>query len=213
MTARAPRPTATAANAGLVLAAGILAVFGLYHSGSFGGHSTAASVGLCVLVYGGVAVWLGVCFRAEVGGFPEALTLGLQSLAPRLGGTGAVSLVILASSRELLEVVVRTRLRWAALLLLAACGYLLLELARRMRPLPPARRLALQWLDIASTALAHSTALALLAEGSLRKVLDSGGLDWTGFHWTQSAKIVAFVLSLGLVLHLLWPERSVTEPL
>ncbi len=136
--------------------------------------------------------------------------IATHSLIPRLAGAGAVGLVILASSQDLLNVVVTTQPWWLIGLLLTGYSYLLLEMARRVHPLPLLRRLALHALDIAATALSHSMALALLAEGALRRVLDGTG---GSYGWSAAASVVVFVFSIGLVVNLIWAEQPVTEPL
>ncbi len=202
-----------AANAHLVLAVAMLSAFVLHHANAFGDHRTLGAIVLCAVFYGGVAAALTASFRAKLGSAPEALAVALHSLVPRLAGAGAVGLVILASSGELLRVVVSTRPWWLVGLVLAGYAYLLLEMARRVHPFPPPRRLALHGLDVAATALAHSTALALLAEGSLRKVLAGGEGSHGPFSWSQSAAVAVFVFTIGLVVNLIWAEKPVTEPL
>jgi hypothetical protein len=195
------------------LLAGVLATFVLYRSGLFGRHPTPWAAAACLALYGAVVAVLGVAFRARLADRAEALTLALHSLVPRLAGAGAVGLVILASSQDLLRVVASTRPWWLAGLILAGYGYLLLEMARRVHPLPPPCRLALHGLDVAATALAHATALALLAEGGLRKVLAGGEGSYGPFSWSQSAAVAVFVFTIGLVVNLIWAEKPVTEPL
>jgi hypothetical protein len=148
-------------------------------------------------------------FRGKLSDRLEALATAVHSLIPRLAGAGAVGLVILASSQELLSAVLLTQPWWLIGLLLAGYGYLLLEMARRVHPLPRLRRLALHAFDISTTALAHSLTLVLLAEGVLRKALGGRAV----FGWSEAASAVVFVFSIGLVVNLIWAEQPVTEPL
>ncbi len=202
-----------APSAHLFLCTAMLAAFALHHANALSRHPTLWAVVLCVAVYGFVTAALTADFRAKLGSVPEALAVALHSLVPRLAGAGAVGLVILASSEELLRVVVGTRPSWLLGLLLAGYAYLLLEMARRIHPFPPPRRLLLLGLDVAATALAHALALALLAEGSLRKVLAGGEGSHGPFTCWQSAAVAVFIFTIGLVVNLIWAEKPVTEPL
>lgn len=192
---------------------GVVAVaFALRRFELLGSHETFYSLAFCGLAYAAVLTVLALSFkvRKKLPDGLEALTVATHSLIPRLAGAGAVGLIILASSQDLLKVVVGTKPWWLIGLLLAGYGYLLLEMTRRVHPLPRLRRLTLHALDIAVTALTHSMALALLAEGALRKVLDGAGGN---YGWSAAASVVVFVFSIGLVVNLIWADQPVTEPL
>lgn len=201
-------------NAHFFLLGAVVAVFVLRRWEWLGSRQTFWSLILCGTAYAAVLVLLARSFRARLSDSLEAFAVATHSLIPRLAGAGAVGLVILASSQELLNVVVDAKPGWLIALLFAGYGYLLLEMARRIHPLPRARRLALHGFDVATTALAHSMTLALLAEGGLRKVLaNSPGATADPLDWSQSLSVVVFVFSIGLVVNLIWAEQPVTEPL
>ena len=195
-------------NAHLFLLGGVVAVLALRQLEWLGADKTWGALLFCGFAYAAVLVVLAIAFSPD--GF-EAFAMATHSLIPRLAGAGAVGLVILASSGELLTAVLDTKPWWLLGLLIAGYGYLLLEMARRIHPLPRARRLILHGFDVATTAFAHSMTLALLAEGGLRRVLaDPAGKP---FSLWQSLSVVVFVFSIGLVVNLIWAEQPVTEPL
>ncbi len=201
-------------NAHALLAAAILVVLFFHLAGRLEPLPALSSVSLSLLIYSLVVAALGAGFRARVSDWPEAIALALHSLIPRLAGAGAVGLVILASSQELLRAVVETGWWWLVGLLLAGYGYLLLEMARRVYPSPPLPRLLCHGADIAATALAHSMTLALLAEGGLRRVLkNEPGEIADPFSCWELFSVVVFVFTIGLVVNLIWAEQPVTEPL
>lgn len=200
-------------NAHFLLLAAILGAFSLRRFEGLDPHQTLFALLLCGVAYLLTLTWLTRTFHPQLSDRLEALTLATHSLVPRLAGASAVGLVILASSQELLNVVVSTNWWWLPCLFLAGYGYLLLEMARRVHPLPRLRRLALHGADIAATALAHSMTLTLLAEGALRKVLDDTGGSHGPLSWSQSLSVVVFVFTIGLVVNLIWTEQPVTEPL
>lgn len=205
-----------ASNVHLLLALAVLALFLLRRSGLFEPRPTVWSVVLSVVIYSVAVASLAVPFRERLSkDSSEALILALHSLVPRLAGAGAVGLVILASSQELLRVVVATKPWWLIGLFLAGYCYLLLEMARRIHPLPRRRRLALLAFDISMIALSHSAALAMIAEGGLRRVLANteAGESFRLFTLGESANVVFFVFTIGLVVNLIWAEQPVTEPL
>jgi hypothetical protein len=166
-------------------------------------------VGLAYAVAVGVLAW---SFHGKLEGFLEPAVLALQSLLPRLAGASAVGLVLLTSSQGLLSLVVTT-LGWWRLALPLAAGYiyLLLEMARRVHPLPRLRRLALRGLDICATALCHGMALTLVAERGLRKIL--GAKSVGPFELQAAASVAVSIFIIGLVVNLIWAEKPVTEPL
>lgn len=200
-------------NAHLLLLAAVAGAFALRRLEGLGSQQTLGALLLCGAAYVVVLAWLTHTFHPRLSDRLEALTLATHSLVPRLAGASAVGLVILTSSQELLKVVVATNWWWLPCLLLAGYGYLLLEMARRVHPLPRLRRLALHGFDVAATALAHSMTLTLLAEGALRKVLLNDGGSYGPLTWCQSLSVVVFVFTIGLVVNLIWTEQPVTEPL
>lgn len=202
-----------AQKAHFLLLGAVLAVFVLRRLQWLGSHQTFWSLVLCGTAYAAVLILLARSFKARLSDRLEAFAVATHSLIPRLAGAGAVGLVILASSQELLKVVIGTNWWWLLGLLLAGYGYLLLEMAHRVHPAPPLSRLLFHGTDIAATALAHSMMLALLAEGALRKVLLNNGESHSPLDWSQSLSVVVFVFSIGLVVNLIWAEQPVTEPL
>lgn len=162
-------------------------------------------------VYAAIVVPLAIQFRRRLSSGAEATILALQSLVPRLAGAAAVGLVILASSEELLELVIEVRWPWLLLPLLGGFLYLVIEMARRVHPLPPLRRLALHGLDVWLIGLCHALALTLVAERGLRKILDAGGVG--PFAWQAALSVTVFLFAIGLIVNLIWAEQPITEPL
>lgn len=200
-------------HAHLLLLAAVVVVFVLRRKEWLGADKTWGALLFCGLAYGAVLAGLALSFklRKKLPDGLEAFAVATHSLIPRLAGAGAVGLVILASSQELLRVVIDTKWWWLIGLVFAGYIYLLLEMARRIHPMPRPGRLVLHGFDVATTALAHSMTLALLAEGGLRRVLaDPSG---SGFSLWQSLSVVVFVFTIGLVVNLIWAEQPVTEPL
>lgn len=180
------------------------------------GVSQLSTLGVGI-AYAVAIVAQAACFRTGLTRGADAVIAAVQSLVPRLAGASAVGLVVLASSEELLNFVAGIGKRpfwplWLAGLLLGGYGYLLLEMGRRVQPLPRLRRLAFHGFDIMITALIHSVALALVAEGSLVRILHApnGGPPFT---WSQSLSVVVFIVTIGLIINLIWAEKPMTEPL
>lgn len=204
---------AWAANLHLLLLVAVAGLFAVRQLGCLTGVPTRLSAAILAALYGLAVLALAARFRGKLaGGLPEALALALNSLVPRLAAAGVVGAVILASSQELLVLIAyRVPWGWLAAVLAAAYGYILLEMARRIHPLPGCGRLLLHGLDLWATALAHSLALALVAEVPLARVLDPGGT--AGFGLAGSASVAVFIFVIGLVVNLIWAEQPVTEPL
>jgi hypothetical protein len=202
-----------AQRAHFVLLLAVLATFVLRLSVWRTSHQTHWALLFCGFAYSMVLIALARSFRDKLPDKLEAFAVATHSLIPRLAGAGAVGLVILAASQELLKVVINTNWWWLVALLLAGYGYLLLEMARRIHPMPRWARLRPHGFDVACTALAHSTTLALLAEGALRKVLSNDGRSHPPLEWSQLLSIAVFVFTIGLVVNLIWAEQPVTEPL
>jgi hypothetical protein len=197
-----------ARNAHFFLLTVILMIYALRHLGFLGAHQTQWTLLLCAVAYAAMLILLTGSFRKKLPD-REAFAVATQSLIPRLAGAAAVGLLFLFSSSDLIPVLLTTKPWWLLALLIAVYGYLLLEMSRRVHPLPRLRRLALHALDISATALAHSLTLTLLAEGALRKLLHDRG----PFGWRESLSLVVFVFSIGLVVNLIWAEQPITEPL
>lgn len=163
------------------------------------------------MVYAVIVVPMAVQFRRRLSSGAEATVLALQSLLPRLAGAAAVGLVILASSEELLKLVIGVHWRWLLLPLVGGFLYLVLEMARRVHPLPRLRRLALQGLDIWLVGLCHALALTLVAERGLKKILDADSVG--PFAWEAAMSVTVFLFAIGLIVNLIWAEQPITEPL
>jgi hypothetical protein len=202
-----------ARNAHLLLLFLVMLVYVARRLGLFGNHETLLTLFCCAGTYAAVLFVLARSFKAKLPERREAFAVATHSLIPRLAAAAVVGVLFLASSLELLLVVLDTRVLWLPVLLLAVYGYIFLEMSRRVHPLPPLRRLALHALDISATALAHSFTLTLLAEGVLRKLLEIRGSSRLLFGWSESFSLVVFVFSIGLVVNLIWAEQPVTEPL
>ncbi len=202
-----------ARNAHVLLLIAVAMVYVARRCKLFGDLQTQWTLVCCGTAYMAVLFLLVYAFREKLQDRREAIAVATHSLIPRLAAAAVVGLLFLASSLELLLVVLDTRVWWLFGLLFAVCGYLLLEMSRRIHPLPPLRRLALHALDIAATAFAHSLTLTLLAEGVLRKLLYVSGRSHSLFGWSESFSLVVFVFSIGLVVNLIWAEQPVTEPL
>jgi hypothetical protein len=202
-----------AANAHLFVLAAVVAVFVVRCVGWFGAYQTQWAALLTAVAYAAALAGLTKVFHNRLPDRLEALAVATHSLIPRLAGAGAVGLLFVASSEELLPVILSTKWWWLLGLLAASYGYLLLEMARRIHPLPRLPRLLLHGADLAATGLTHSLALTLLAEGALRKVLAGNGGSYPPLGWRESVSVVVFVFSIGLVVNLIWAEQPVTEPL
>jgi hypothetical protein len=177
-----------------------------------GGGSQPWTLVLVVGIYLTILLAQVTSFRPDAMRAAERWVLAGQSLVPRLAAASVVGLVILASSEELLGFVVGGASMWrAALLLTASLGYLLLEMARRIHPLPRARRLLRLGFDVSSTALAHAVAIAVCAERALRSILDPQRVEVLSA-W-QLLNVAAFLLAIGLIVDLIWAEEPVTQPL
>jgi hypothetical protein len=203
-----------AAWAHVTLLVGVVLVFSSRRLDLLGAGGTLYSMALLAVLYLVIALGLAKSFHPRLTSRLDAFVLALQSLVPRLAGASAVGVLLLASSQELLQVVVGLALWWLWLPLLVVGGwaYCLLEMSRHVQPLPPPGRLALQGVDVTVTALGHSFALALLGEGALVKVLRNGAAG-PPLGWSQSLSVVVFVFVIGLIVNLIWAEQPVTEPL
>lgn len=196
-----------AQNVHFLLLGAIAMIYVLRRLEKLGADQTSWTLLLCAAAY----IITLLVLTHSFGKLParEAFGVATQSLIPRLAGAAAVGLLFLFSSSDLIPVLLATKILWLLALLLAVYGYLLLEMSRRVHPLPRLRRLALHAFDISVTALAHSLTLTLLAEGALRKLLHDRG----PFGWHESFSLAVFVFSIGLVVNLIWAEQPVTEPL
>lgn len=157
-----------------------------------------------------VTSWLAHRFRQQEAGRIEAITLAGQSLIPRLAGASAAGVVILASSEELARFVIAGAGPWRlALLVGASLLYLLLEMSRRIHPVPRLGRLLLHGLDVSATAFAHSLALALVTGPGLVLIAETGQ-PLTGL---SLLNLAAVLFAIGLVVNLIWAEQPITQPL
>lgn len=163
------------------------------------------------MAYAAIVVPLALQFRRRLSSGVEATVLALQSLLPRLAGAAAVGLVILASSEELLELVIGVGWPWLLLPLIGGFLYLVLEMARRVHPLPRLRRLALHGLDIWVTGLCHALALTLVTERGLRTILQPASVG--PFAPEAALSVTVFLFAIGLIVNLIWAEQPITEPL
>jgi hypothetical protein len=165
---------------------------------------------LTAVAYALVAGLLGKSLRCSTAGVSEAVAVAVQSLVPRLAGAAAVGVLLLASSRDLLQFVVSgASAARVALLVGASYVYLLLEMSRRIHPLPGLWRLLLLGLDVSATAFAHGLALTLVAEPGLQSILGDQGA-WGPW---RMLNVTAFLSTIGLVVNLIWAEQPVTQPL
>jgi hypothetical protein len=198
-----------------LLLAGMLAVAALHlgvPAAAAGGRRQAWTLALVPAVYLAVVLVQVMSFRSDGLTAAERWILAGQSLVPRLAAASVVGLVLLASSEELLAFVVRGASPWrAAVLLAASFVYLLLEMARRIHPLPRPRRLLRLGSDVAATAFAHGLAIAVCAERPLRSILDPPRMQVLS-PW-QLLNVAAFLLAIGLIVNLIWAEEPVTQPL
>lgn len=182
----------------------------------------AAAVGLAFLVVAGGLAWsfreaLDAPGLSKLDRCLEPVLHAFQSLLPRLAAAGLVGLVILASSQELLELLtckladsgLVVQVLVVVLPLAGGYLYLLLEMTRRVQPLPALRHLLGRAFDVWATALAHALAITLVAERGLGKILDLAGPfpGWAAF------RVAVFVFIIGLVVNLVWAETPVTQPL
>lgn len=199
------------------LLAGVLAVAGLHLTspalaGPGGGGWRPWTLLLAVGVYLTVVLVQVVAFRPAGLTVTERWFLAGHSLVPRLAAASVVGLVILASSEELLGFVVRGASPWrAGVLLVASYAYLLLEMSRRVHPLPRPRRLLRLGADVGATALAHGLAIGVVAERALRSILDQPRTEVLSA--VQLLNVAAFLLAIGLIVNLIWAEEPVTQPL
>jgi len=138
--------------------------------------------------------------------------LGLQTLVPRLGGATAVGLLTLLASADLARWFL-VEVSWSATLglLVLAALYLALEIARKITPHPGWRVLVPRWAAVVVTGAGHASAMALLGAPLLARLLADGRPRPLTFG--QLAAAAVYVLTLGLVLHVIWEERPLTRPL
>jgi hypothetical protein len=202
-----------AANAHLLVLAAVLAVFAVRRLRWLGAHQTQGAALLCAAVYSAALAGLAWSFKPKLPDRLEAFTAATHSLIPRLAGASVVGLLFLASSLEIVPALLGTHWLWLLGVLAASYGYLLLEMARRIHPLPRLRRLLGFGADVAATALAHSITLILLAEGVLIRMLPGGTDRHSPLSTVEAFSLVVFVFSIGLVVNVIWAEQPVTEPL
>lgn len=196
-----------------------------------GGWGVAALAGLLVVLL----LWLFAPGSPHLGGWWRLLAVGamygafaallsragavpwglvLQALVPRLMGTAAVGYLFLLNTEEvfrnwLLPISRRWTLALPALLVLAAGTYLWLEIARRVDPAPKLCELATRTFRLLATGAAHSTALFIVT-GPGFPLVHKGGQRLDG---VEVLGLVAFVLTVGMVLNVIWAEEPVTAPM
>ncbi|MCB9834050.1 MAG: hypothetical protein H6807_16435 [Planctomycetes bacterium] len=128
--------------------------------------------------------------------------IAMHALVPRLAGTSLVGALFFSSAGDLHARVTSLSdgqaLIFEAVLALAALGYLLLEMERRLVPAPSFKALLDRGLDILLLAATHALLITSLMFGS----------DGSGLY-----ALVAAVFGVGLVMNIILAEDSVTTPL
>ena len=173
------------------------------------GWFVVGSMVASLIVCGVVLQWLG--FRQA--GSRMAPFIAAYSLIPRLAGTVLVGFLFLLSNQQLSRFVLGRRSYWKLVLTVVALStlYVVLEMSRRVHPVPKLPTLFGRAVAVVSTGAAYALALALTGMPAIRFVAAEASPKL--FTFGQTCAVAAIILTIGLVLNVIWSEDPVTKPL
>lgn len=149
---------------------------------------------------------------------PEGMPFGLalQTLIPRMAVSVAAGYFGLISATRLHETILlnqNSKLFFIILnlaLLTAICGYVSLEIARRVNPTPKPKRIFKLMSYFMTISLGYA-AISIFPAASI--IIKHMPAQFQLIHFLKGATLALTALGLGVVLQLVWSDMAVTEPL